>query len=198
MANKALPNPEVIRQLLRYEPDTGKLFWLERPLPTSGTKRHVLGFNTKYAGKEALSYIGIHGYKCGNLMGKGQLAHRIAWVIYYGEWPSEVDHIDGDRSNNRIDNLRCVTHAQNMANSAPARGSSSKYLGVYYDCSRALWAAEITKDYRKKYIGRYKTQEEAALAYDEAAIKIHGRYARLNFSKPQPSPAEPRQDHGHM
>lgn len=187
MAMKALPCPTVLRQLLRYEPDTGKLFWLDRGERHFPGRRHYLTWRTRYCGKEALNNISSAGYFRGNVFNRGMLAHRAAWAIHYGKHPTaDVDHINGNPLDNRIVNLRHATRSQNMANSKSARGSSSHYLGVSFDKSRGKWAAELTTRYKKRHIGRYADEEEAARAYDKVALETHGPYARLNFPRNSP------------
>lgn len=92
-----------------------------------------------------------------------------------------VDHIDGNKLNNQRDNLRLCTSKDNQRNSKSANGSSSKYKGVCWDKSRRKWLANITVDRKSIYIGRFKTEEEAALAYNEKAIELFGEFARLNI-----------------
>lgn len=89
-----------------------------------------------------------------------------------------VDHINGNGLDNRRSNLRLCNRSQNSANRQSSFKSSSKYLGV---CKkRKNWRAQISVNKRTKYLGTFKTQEEAALAYNEAAKKIHGEFANLN------------------
>lgn len=94
-----------------------------------------------------------------------------------------VDHIDGNGLNNRRNNLRIATRSQNSANAGPnrrARGKTSQYKGVYYDRTRNLWAATIHHQNKTRALGRYATEDEAADAYDKAALDIWGEFARLN------------------
>ena len=94
----------------------------------------------------------------------------------------EVDHINGNRLDNRRCNLRLVTRSQNQINRARPIDSKSKYKGVSYDWIRRIpaWKALIRVDGKVVRIGLFKTEREAALAYNEAAKKYHGEFARLN------------------
>lgn len=93
-----------------------------------------------------------------------------------------VDHINGDPLDNRRSNLRICTHAQNLANGRSHRDSTSKYRGVSYRPREGTWRAQISVgNQRSKFLGQYRTEEEAALAYDAAARDRYGEYARLNF-----------------
>jgi hypothetical protein len=103
-------------------------------------------------------------------------AHRIIWIMHNGEIPQGmvIDHIDGDKTNNNIENLRCVTSAQNTMNrKRPPSNNTSGYMGVYFDDSTSKkWRAGIAINGSFKHIGRFETKEEAAKAYNEA-VKIH-------------------------
>jgi hypothetical protein len=93
----------------------------------------------------------------------------------------EVDHKDGDGLNNTHCNLRLCSHAENMHNRLKQE-HSSRYKGVRWDVAHRKWRSEIKISYKKIYLGYHLSETEAALAYDEAAIKYHGQFARLNFA----------------
>jgi hypothetical protein len=95
---------------------------------------------------------------------------------------ARTDHIDGDGLNNTRANLRDAGHAQNLRNRGATRSSTSGYKGVTYDRQTGQWKAQLTHQYRNIHLGRYPTPEDAARAYDAAAVKLHGVYARLNFA----------------
>lgn len=91
-----------------------------------------------------------------------------------------TDHINGLSLDNRRENLREATNAQNMMNRRPYSGTSSKYKGVQFYKRTGRWRAYIQVDRKSRHLGYYSTEEEAALAYNEAAAKEFGAYARLN------------------
>jgi len=94
---------------------------------------------------------------------------------------TEIDHRNGDRLDNRRANLRAATKAENQRNSRSRRGSSSVYKGVCWDTANGKWKATITVHRRTKHLGRYKSEREAALAYNAAALQHFGEFARPNF-----------------
>lgn len=91
----------------------------------------------------------------------------------------DVDHINGNKLDNRKSNLRLCSRSQNMAN-APGRGVTSRYKGVGWDRSRGKWHAKIMVDYKTINLGRFDSEIEAARAYDAAALRYFGSYATLN------------------
>lgn len=175
MAKKPLPTPEELRQLLRYEPETGRIF----------LKCNV---GRAVAGEPALTTIDSAGRLRGRVGGRIYLAHRVAFALHFGRWPGIVDHIDGDPTNNILSNLRECAHRQNMCNRKAARNSSSKYLGVSHDKRDRIWRAEIRKDGKSIKLGSFAYELSAARAYDAAAKSLHGEFARLNFKSPGAMP----------
>lgn len=110
------------------------------------------------------------------------LVHRVCWYLYYGNWPSEIDHINRNKTDNRISNLRLATRAQNKANEEKTRRrTSSKYKGVSYyktpSNAKKPWRAQVSG-----YPARFSaTEEEAAKNYDIMAREKYGEFAVLNF-----------------
>lgn len=99
----------------------------------------------------------------------------------------EIDHIDGNGLNNQRKNLRQATGSQNMRNQKPRIGFSSKFKGVTWSSGHNKWQSQIGVNYKTKWLGYYETEIEAARAYNKAAIKYFGEFARLNIIEKQES-----------
>lgn len=184
MAKEPLPSPETLRQLLRYEPEAGKLFWRHRPMQLFATPRAFRAWNTRYSDQEAMTSINSGGYLQGHVLGAKVAAHRVVWAMEHNEWPTlMVDHIDGDKTNNRISNLRLATRSQNGMNRGAENNSKSVYVGVSPSYGR--WRSTIVVDKKQISLGTFDDEVSAAQAYDIAAKGIHGEFARLNFPEVQ-------------
>lgn len=106
------------------------------------------------------------------------MAHRVIWAIHYGEWPeNEVDHINGNKTDNRIENLRIATPSENRCNRGKQRNNTSGYKGVYFNKRSNSWYAEIRKSGIKKYLGSAKTPEEAHKIYVANLVNYHGSFS---------------------
>lgn len=178
---------DLLRRLLRYEPDTGKLFWLKRDIslfePTD--KRSALHlyrwWNGRFAGKEAFTAYCGSGFH-GKIFGELYYAHRVIWAMEHGEWPAEVDHIKGDRTNNRKANLRAVDHLTNMQNKAIYKSSKTGFHGVTWHKGKQRWQSKITISRKVRHLGTFNTLDAAVAARREAERNAgfhsnHGRAA---------------------
>lgn len=150
-----------LRELLSYNPESGQLSWLE----SRGSVASGKLCNTKDK----------HGYIVIRVDRRLYKAHRLAWLHAYGEWPRGViDHINHDCSDNRLENLRDVTQAQNSGNIlGPKAGNKSGFLGVHYDRRAGRYCAEIKLNRKKHHLGHFQTAEEASAAYLTAKRKLH-------------------------
>lgn len=178
----AVIGPEELRQLLRYEADTGKMFWLPRnpDMFRDGyrTKEgNCANWNSAFAGAEAITADSGHGYKVGAIWGRKVYAHRIAWAIARGEQPDVIDHINGDRGDNRLGNLRSVTQRENSRNSAMPRTNKSGHVGVSWIASGNLWRATAAG----KHLGCFQSKADAIAARSAAdAGSFHENHGRKN------------------
>jgi len=149
-----------------YNQDTGIFTWKRKPC------------NTVNAGDVAGSKNAI-GYLQLMVCNKKYSAHRIAWLISYGEWPDVIDHINGDRSDNRIKNLRNTDMTGNARNKCIQKNNKSGYKGVSFDKINKKWVAYIIGDGKHINLGRFSNVEDAAYAYREAAKRYYGEYANV-------------------
>ena len=173
MTKSPLPSAELLRKLLRYDPETGKLFWRERPdVGSFKTKRAFKIWNARFSGKQAFTANHNSGYKQGTILGRVFLAHRVVWCMVHGEWPvDQVDHINRGRCDNRIVNLRAVDNQENMRNSKMPKTNTSGMVGVGWDKARSKWAAQIMVDKKKVNLGLFSNKDDAILARVAANCK---------------------------
>lgn len=173
MAESPLPTPEELRQLLEYNSDTGALRWRKRGSELFrgiSAERVARLWNGRYAGQAAFTAKDGKGYFHGSVFSRNFRAHRIAWAIYHGEWPEgPIDHIDHDRTNNRIANLRSVSASGNCRNMSMDRRNSSGAVGVVWH--RGKWQAQIRILYRTLYLGRFDSFDDAVAARKAAEVK---------------------------
>lgn len=174
-----LPSPEALRKFFRYEPETGFLFWRERPVEDFKTVSRWKAWNKTYAGTRALASCTDGRYLRGTIAGDAYYAHRVVWAIVYGEWPDgEVDHIDLDKKNNAISNLRLATRSENMRNRSALSRNKIGIKGVSR-CSRTpKWIAQISVNGRNRTIGRFNCPTAARLAYIKANAEHHKDFGR--------------------
>lgn len=173
--------------LLRYEPATGRLFWRVRGLDrfTDGkqsAQHNMRAWNGRYAGREAFTAVNASGHRVGHLFGYVHQAHRVAWLLYTGVWPTyEIDHIDQNPANNRISNLRDVPHAENLQNQRRRRTNISGTAGVSWYARDSTWEASIKANGTRFFLGRFTLKQDAIAARKDAET-------RLGFHKNHGSP----------
>jgi hypothetical protein len=168
-------SPATLAALLRYNPTTGELFWRYRDRSMFGNEGTFCAWNARWAGRCAFSQNG-EGYLTGKILGRKVKAHRIAWAMHYGSWPQgEVDHIDGDRSNNAAQNLRVVSPRQNSRNRGVTGRNTSGVLGVIWRQKCNKWEASITLNRKPKHLGMFANFDDAVAARKsaEAAHDFH-------------------------
>lgn len=189
MAKKHLPCPTLVRQLLIYDPETGKLFWKERPEwlvksdRQSTRQRIARNWNARHVGVEAFTTVCRKrgGHLIGTISCVHFYAHRVIWAIVYGRWPDgEIDHINGNPSDNRITNLRIVTSAENSQNTSIYRNNKTGHHGIWWDEKRRKYQAYITINGVRKSLGRYTDIDEAIKrrCLAEIAMGFHANHGR--------------------
>ena len=174
---KELPPIYLLRKLLRYEPDTGKMFWLERTpnmfanTGKGGARGCCARWNSKNAEKLALNHLNSHGYFAGRIFGDLYLAHRVAWAMCSGQTLFEqIDHQNGIRTDNRIHNLRCVSNCENTKNAKIRLDNKSGITGIRKQ--GRLWVAQIGGSKNRKHLGSFSKLEEAILAREKAKKEL--------------------------
>lgn len=158
---------EQLKSILDYNPDTGNFTWK--------CKKGLRNPDGNAGSLDERGYIRI-GYK-----GKGYWAHRLAWLYVNGEFPpNDIDHINRNKSDNRMDNLRLATRNMNNGNSGIWRTNTSGYRGVSFDKNSNKFECYIWKKDRKHHLGYFVDPAEAAKRYNDEALSYFGEYATLN------------------
>lgn len=157
---------EKLKSVLRYDANTGVF---TRLIATS---------NNTHAGGIA-GCVGKNGYVYLALFGKKYLAHRLAWFYSTGSWPvGDIDHIDGNRSNNVWGNLREATRSQNLCNMTTPRTNRSGVKGVRWFHRTHKWSAQVQLEGKAKHLGYFANIEDASVAVRNYREKVHGAFAK--------------------
>jgi hypothetical protein len=155
-----------VRELLDYDENSGIFRWRK----SKGRAK----------GGSVAGTVRPDGYLKLNIDGKPYFLHRLAWFYVHGVWPAEtIDHIDLNKANNAISNLREATYHENACNKE-SNGSASGYKGVGWHICSKKWQVRIKAYGKTKFVGLFDTPEQAYLAYCEAANDLHGEFARVS------------------
>lgn len=158
-----------LKEMLSYNPETGEFTWLKR---RQGRRFDRVGS------------INSHGYPRIKIDYQEYMLHVLAWLYVYGEMPaSPIDHIDRNKSNTRISNLRLASNSQNQWNRGFQRSNSYGFKGITWSAHAKKWVAKICCDRKHQYLGSFNSKEDAALAYNFAALRLHGAYAYINKAR---------------
>lgn len=154
---------EKLKLLVAYDPITGQMWWKAKP-------------NRNIRIGQPIGRANCWGHMSFGMNGKTLMVHRVAWFLYYGEWPvNQIDHINGDKQDNRISNLRDVPQRINMQNQISAhKNNISGFLGVIYRPDRPKkWRASIKVNGKNISLGYYDTPEKAHAVYLDAKKTFH-------------------------
>jgi hypothetical protein len=177
MSKYDLVTPAHVRQLLAYDPDTGLFTWRPRGLGY---------WDTRYAGKPALTTVCKDGYQTGVISSKRFYAHRVAIAHVTGAWPEgEVDHVNHDRLDNRIANLRVVDRTGNRRNLGTLVTNQSGVCGVHWAQHISKWVAQIGVDGGRVYLGAFDDLEEASAIRKQAELKygFHPNHGKIKGAR---------------
>jgi len=156
---------DLLKHLFDYDKETGNLIW-----KVSNTNKQKIG---DIAGslnpKEGYIRVGVNGKK--------YYAHRLIFLYHKGYLPKTIDHINCDKADNRIENLRAVTASQNQHNRKLNSNNTSGYKGVYYHKPLNKWCAKIRLESKRMHLGYYNTPEEATEVLRKAREELHGVFA---------------------
>jgi len=172
MKAKPTPDADALKAALRYDASTGTLFWRVRPRSISAAK---------FAVDPRAAWDAGDGYLRVGFNGKSYLAHRLIWKMATGVDADMIDHIDGNKANNALSNLRAVNRSQNSRNAKMYSTNTSGVVGVF-ETPYGRWLAYISVDGIRRNLGTFGTKEEAAEARFRAAAKLgfsqrHGKAA---------------------
>lgn len=169
-----------LRQILEYDPSTGNLIWLARPLSMFASEGSAKSWNAKFSGTRAFTYVSRDGYYQGSIFNRLHLAHRVIWAMQTGQWPtSEIDHADCNGCNNEWSNLRLATRSENTCNTRRRSDNTSGIKGLSWDQRRQKWKARIYLQDKEISLGRFASFEQAKCTLTEARLALHGKFARL-------------------
>ena len=160
-----------LKEYLDYNSETGVFTWKKK----SSNKSNKIKIGN-IAGMEAPD-----GYWKITFLYRAYPAHRLAWIYMNGDIPNgfDIDHINRDRKDNRITNLRLATRSQNQHNRTKSKNNTSGYKGVTWCKKTNAWMARIGINYKLIHLGRFISAEEAYDAYKEAAKKYHKQYSSI-------------------
>lgn len=183
MQLKELPSSEYLNACFRLDPETGDLWWKDRPREHFASDLAHSRFRKIHSGKRA-GHIGLGGYWVCVLHMKAYLAHRIVYAMVNGHLAPEmdIDHIDQDKRNNRPENLRAVRRALNCRNKALQSNNKSGVAGVWFSGAHKRWISKVTVDKEVVFFEKFFSFDEAVQArakylaeHPEAGFtKIHG------------------------
>lgn len=176
---KVLPSQELLQEFFTYCPESGELSWKERDRSFFINYRAYKIWNARSAGKIAGS-IESTGYRKVVIFGTPFLAHRIIWKHQTGKEPHRcLDHINGDRADNKWVNLREASSSQNSMNQDVSSKNTSGFKGVSFSTRKRKWGARISCNNIRRRLGYFDTAEEAHAAYRKVALELHGEFANF-------------------
>ena len=155
---------EYLRSVLHYDPDTGIFTW-----KVGSANRVKVG--------DVAGSTGVNGYLQIKLQSRKHKAHRLAWLHFHGVWPKDqIDHVNRNRSDNRLVNLRDVTNKQNLQNAGKYSHNTSGHPGVSWDKQNSKWRAQIMHNQKMIHLGYFTDIEDAIAARKAGELKYWGHH----------------------
>jgi hypothetical protein len=175
---------ETLRTLIQCDFETGDLFWKKRPTEFFKSEKYANAWNARFANMPALHALNKHGYRYGAIFGRIALAHRVVYALANGEWPLQIDHINGQKADNRPSNLRSVCQAENSKNLSKSRRNTSGVTGVSWYAQTCSWRVQIRANGVAKCLGYFKRFDEAVACRKVAEAKhgYHENHGRLRHA----------------
>ena len=156
---------EYLKECLHLKGDCGTLIWNKRPESHFSSATYADRWNSRFAGEIAINTISQRGYKVGQIGRTNLLAHRCVWALKYGYWPkSMIDHINRDKSDNRICNLRPADALLNRLNRGVERRNKSGHTGIYWNKHGKKWHAQIKRGQLRIHLGMFDSLDDAVEA----------------------------------
>jgi hypothetical protein len=142
-----------LKEIVDYNPDTGHFTWKKKI-----AKKAVVGARAGSDKPNGPGYLRLR------IEGHLYYTHKLAWYYVHGEWPGFIDHINQNKLDNRIENLRSVTFQENCKNLPMRSDNTSGFVGVVWDKSRSKWMARVMDNYREKFLGYFENFDDAVAA----------------------------------
>jgi len=175
LAHNGRMNKELIayiKEHISYNPDTGEFRWIKKP--------HMVNVSSRCNPGDLVGYIHRTGYRVATIKGKHIQLHRLAWIFVNGEISSKmVDHINGIRDDNRIQNLRLASRAQNMHNAHSRSKTGSDIKNVNWDKESGKWRVRVRYNGKRFHGGRFDNLTDAENAAKKLMLDLHGEFARI-------------------
>lgn len=152
--------------LLDYDKNSGELRWKQNELVRKDLRGQIAG------------WLSQDGYRYLKIDNKRLCAHRVVWMLYHKEIPDQIDHINMDRADNRIANLRNACIAENNRNRTKQSNNTSGFKGVTFHKSTKKYHAKIMVNKVRHSLGYFENAETASVAYQNASRELHGNFSR--------------------
>lgn len=184
---------DYLNECFEYDRVSGDLAWKIRPTEHFDTRMHFHTWNGRYPGR-TVGWVSKTGYKQTTLKGRKFYLHRIIWFMAYGYAPEQIDHINHDTLDNRIENLRPSNNLSNGHNQSMKKNNKSGVTGVFWCGRDGKWWAYINKDGKRNFLGTFDDFDLAVSARKKAEVKMGFHKNHGKFSAKRRTNAKARSD----